>query len=73
MRRASICGSLSTPTVHVLAAEGVFRTDGAFVSLPAIPEALLEHGFPRAVVEYLVRQGAISQELRDRMLSWSPF
>jgi hypothetical protein len=30
------------PHVHVLAADGVFRADGAFVRLPAIPEALLE-------------------------------
>jgi transcriptional regulator with XRE-family HTH domain len=48
----------------------VFRADGAFVSLPAIPEALLERGFRRAVLQFLVRQGAISEQLRDRMLGW---
>jgi hypothetical protein len=55
---------------HVFAADGVFRADGAFVSLPAIPEALLERGFRRAVLRFLVRQGAVSEQLRDRMLGW---
>jgi hypothetical protein len=58
------------PHVHVLAADGVFRADGTFVPLPAIPEALLERGFRRAVLEFLVRQGALSDVLRDRMLGW---
>jgi hypothetical protein len=30
------------PHIHVLAADGLFRTDGVFVALPAIPLKLLE-------------------------------
>ena len=58
------------PHVHVLAADGVFRADGTFVPLPPIPEALLEGGFRRAVLDFLVRERAISEELRGRMLGW---
>lgn len=58
------------PHVHVLAADGVFRADGTFVPLPPIPEALLEGGFRRAVLAYLVEERAISEELRCRMLGW---
>jgi len=48
----------------------VFRADGTFVPLPPIPEALLERGFRRAVLDFLVRAGVISEELRRRMLGW---
>ena len=58
------------PHVHVLCVDGVFRADGTFVPLPAIPEALLERGFRRAVLDFLVRERAISEELRTRMLGW---
>ena len=58
------------PHVHVLAADGVFRADGVFVELPPIPEALLEGGFRRAVLDFLVAERAISEELRARMLGW---
>jgi hypothetical protein len=58
------------PHVHVLAADGVFRADGAFLELPPIPEALLEGGFRRAVLDFLVEERAISEELRSRMLGW---
>ncbi len=58
------------PHVHVLAAQGVFRADGAFVALPAIPQALLEGAFRRAVLDFLLGEGAISEELRARMLAW---
>jgi hypothetical protein len=58
------------PHVHVLAADGVFRADGTFMPLPPIPEALLEGGFRRAVLDFLVGKGAISDELRGRMLGW---
>ena len=33
------------PHIHVLAADGVFCSDGVFVMLPAIPAKLLERGF----------------------------
>ena len=56
--------------MHVLAADGVFRADGTFVPLPPIPEALLEGGFRRAVLDFLVAERAISEELRSRMLGW---
>ena len=58
------------PHVHVLAADGVFGTDEVFVELPPIPEALLEGGFRRAVLNFLVGERAISEELRARMLGW---
>jgi len=58
------------PHVHGLAAEGVFRPDGAFVALAPIPEALLEAGFRRAVLDFLVGQRAISEHLRERLLGW---
>ncbi len=58
------------PHVHVLAADGVFRADGAFVRLPPIPEALLEGGSRRAVLAFLVEKRAVSEELRARMLGW---
>lgn len=58
------------PHVQVLAADGVFRVDGTFVPLPPIPEALLERGFRRAVLDFLVKEGVILEELRSRMLGW---
>jgi len=58
------------PHVHVLAADGVFQEDGTFVPLPPLPETLLEGGFRRAVLDFLVGKGAISEDLRRRMLGW---
>lgn len=55
---------------HVLAADGIFRADGAFVKLPPIPEALLEGGLRRAVLDFLVEERVISEELRSRTLGW---
>jgi hypothetical protein len=54
------------PHVHVHAADGVFGADGTLVELPPIPEALLEGGFRRAVLDFLVGERAISEELRSR-------
>ncbi len=45
------------PHIHVLASDGVFRADGAFVVLPAIPVKLLEGGFRSEVHKLLVAQG----------------
>jgi len=39
------------PHIHVLAADGVFRADGVFVALPAIPAKLLERGFRSQVLK----------------------
>ncbi len=58
------------PHVHVLAADGVFGPDGTFVLLPAVPEGLLTEGFRRAVLGFLVRQQALSEALRSRILGW---
>jgi hypothetical protein len=58
------------PHVHVLAAGGAFLADGRFVALPAVPQALLAEGFRRAVLAFLVKNGALSEELRQRMLGW---
>ena len=58
------------PHVHVLAADGAFRPDGTFVPLPAIPEGLLAEGFRRAVLGFLAGKGAVSEELRGKLLGW---
>jgi hypothetical protein len=52
------------PHVDVLAADGMFGVDGSFVELPPIPEAVLEGGFHRAVLDFLVEERAISARLR---------
>jgi len=58
------------PHIHVLAADGVFRADGAFVVLPAIPVKLLERGCRIAVLKLLVAEGAIGERLSASMLAW---
>ena len=58
------------PHVHVLAADGAFLPDGTFVFLPAVPEGLLAEGLRRAVLEFLVRHAAISENLRSKLLGW---
>ena len=58
------------PHVHVLAADGAFAPDGGFVPLPAVPEALLAEGFRRAVLGFLAGKGAISEDLRTKLLGW---
>ena len=58
------------PHVHVLAADGAFLPDGTFVPLPPVPEALLTEGFRRAVLAFLVREHAPSEDLGSRMLGW---
>jgi hypothetical protein len=52
------------PHIHVLAADGVFRADGAFVVLPAIPVKLLEQGFRSEVLKLLVAEDAIGEHAR---------
>ncbi len=58
------------PRVHVLATDGAFRAGGTFAALPAIPQGLLTEGFRRAVLDFLVWQGAISEALRVKLLGW---
>jgi len=56
--------------VYTLAADGVFGADGTFIALPPVPEALLAEGFRRAVLAFLVKERAITDELRAKMLGW---
>ncbi|MCC6610046.1 MAG: transposase [Burkholderiales bacterium] len=58
------------PHVHVLATDGAFAPDGGFVPLPAVPEELLAEGFRRAVLAFLVAKGAVSEDLRCKLLGW---
>ena len=52
------------PHIHVLAADGVFRADGVFVALPAVPAKLLEQGFRSEVLKLLVAERAIGEHAR---------
>jgi Putative transposase len=58
------------PHVHVLATDGAFLPDGRFVPLPAVSQALLAEPFRRAVLGFLAEEGAISGELRCKLLGW---
>ncbi len=58
------------PHLHVLAADGAFLADGRFAALPRVPGNLLAEGFRRAVLDFLVKNEALSDELRKRMLAW---
>ena len=58
------------PHLHWLAADGVSGADGTFIALPPVPEALLAEGFRCAVLEFLVKERAITDELRTKMLCW---
>jgi len=58
------------PHIHVLAADGLFRADGVFVALPAIPLKLLEQGFRREVLKLLLAEHSIGEGLSSRMLAW---
>jgi len=59
------------PHLHVLAADGVFRADGVFVGVPAIPSNLLELGFRSEVLKLLRGEGAISEQLEASIRGWS--
>ena len=58
------------PHLHVLATDGVFAADSTFTTLPPVPEALLAEGFRRAVLALLVKQHAITDALRAKILGW---
>ena len=58
------------PHIHVLAADGLFRADGVFVALPAVPVKLLEQGFRSEVLKLLVAEHAIGERLSASMLAW---
>ena len=54
----------------MLAADGAFLADGRFAALPPVPGTLLAEGFRRAVLAFLVKNDALADELRSRMLAW---
>ena len=54
----------------MLAADGAFFPDGRFIALPRVPGSLLAEGFRRAVLEFLVKNAALAEEIRSRMLAW---
>jgi hypothetical protein len=58
------------PHIHVLAADGVFAPGGVFRVLPSLPLAALEQAFREAVIEYLVKEGAIGEALAHQLLQW---
>ncbi|MGH6693618.1 MAG: transposase [Gammaproteobacteria bacterium] len=58
------------PHLHVLAADGAFLPGGHFVALPRVPASLLAEGFRCTVLDFLVKNGVLSKELRARMLAW---
>jgi hypothetical protein len=69
-KRPPIGVALWDGALHVLAADGAFLPDGRLVALPSVPGDLLAEGFRRAVLDFLVENGALSEELRARMLAW---
>ena len=58
------------PHIHVLCADGVFKTNGVFRVLPPPPIELLVEQFRHAVLDFLVEVGAIEEDFRQRLLSW---
>ena len=60
------------PHVHGLAADGLFLDDGRFLPLPPLEPRLLEEVFRRSLLTRLHRDGRLSEEFRDRLLTWSP-
>ena len=66
----SSLGADFNPHLHVLAADGAFLADGRFAALPPVPGTLLAEGFRRAVLDFLVKNEALADELRQRMLAW---
>ncbi len=48
----------------------MFRVDGVFVALPAVPVKLLERGFRSEVLKLLVTEHAIGERLSASMLAW---
>jgi hypothetical protein len=72
-RRRAWLGDLANfhPHVHVLAADGVFRADGTFISLPPVPEDLLRQGFRQAVPEFLVTERASARPCVQPARRWA--
>ena len=51
-------------------ADGAFLPGGRLVALPRVPAHLLAEGFRCAVLDFLAKNEALSEELRGRMLAW---
>jgi len=58
------------PHIHVLAADGVFKTNGVFRVLPPPPTELLVEQCRHAVLNFLYEEGVITDDLRHRLLAW---
>ena len=58
------------PHLHVLAADGAFLPGGRFIALPRVPASLLAESLRRAALDFLVKNEALSKDLRARMLAW---
>ncbi len=65
-------GSLANwhPHIHMIATDGGFRSDGAFVPWPAHDTAQLTEAFRRAVLRLFVRRGLFEHEDAEGMLAW---
>lgn len=58
------------PHIHVLCADGVFKHNGVFRVLPPPPVELLEEQFRHDVLDFLVEEGVVTDDFRQRLLSW---
>lgn len=56
--------------VHVLCADGVFKDNRVFHVLPPPPKELLVEQFRHDVLDFLVEEEAITDDLREHLLSW---
>jgi hypothetical protein len=65
----SVFSPLCNAQLHALTADGAFLADGRFAALPPVPETLFAEGFRRAVLDFLVKNDALADELRKRMLA----
>jgi hypothetical protein len=61
------------PHIHVLAADGLFESDGTFVVLPAVPRLLLERRFRTEVLALLLSEREITATLAQRIGAWRAY
>jgi hypothetical protein len=59
------------PHIHVLAADGVFMGNGVFRVLPTPPAESLVGQFRHAVLEFLQKEGLITADFQQRLLTWA--
>jgi len=58
------------PHIYVLAADGVFKTNGVLRVLPPPPTELLVEQCRHAVLNFLYEEGVITDDFRHRLLAW---